>query len=114
MIFIAVRCPYCQSDQIVQRGKTRRSIQRYLYHNTACIPQSFLLEYRYQGRLPEGKQQIISMRLNASGVGGTGTGFPPRPPSLGPGIKPNARGLGTGNTPPPRPPDPHQDPPGNP
>src|SRR5205807_7690267 len=68
MIFIAVRCPYCQSDQIVKRGKTRRGTQRYLCHNTACIPQSFLLEYRYQGRLPEVKQQIIDMSLNASGV----------------------------------------------
>jgi len=30
MIFIAVRCPYCHSDQIVKRGKTRRGTQRYL------------------------------------------------------------------------------------
>jgi len=68
MIFIAVRCPYCHSEQIVKRGKTRRGTQRYLCQNTACIPQSFLLEYRYQGRLPEVKQQIIDMSLNASGV----------------------------------------------
>ncbi len=68
MIFIAVRCPYCHSDQIVKRGKTRRGTHRYLYQNTACIPQSFLLEYRYQGRLPEVKQQILDMSLNASGV----------------------------------------------
>jgi insertion element IS1 protein InsB len=68
MTFIAVRCPYCQSDQIVKRGKTRRGTQRYLCHNTACTPQSFLLEYRYQGRVPEVKQQIIDMSLNASGI----------------------------------------------
>ena len=29
---------------------------------------SFLLDYRYQGRLPEVKHQIIDMSLNASGV----------------------------------------------
>src|SRR6266404_1041953 len=68
MTFIAVRCPYCHSDQVVKRGKTRRGTQRYLCHNTACTPQSFLLEYRYQGRLPEVKQQIIDMSLNSSGV----------------------------------------------
>ncbi len=68
MTFIAVRCPYCHSDQIVKRGKTRRGTQRYLCHNTACTPQSFLLEYSYQGRLPEVKQQLIDMSLNASGV----------------------------------------------
>src|SRR6266705_4506119 len=68
MTFIAVRCPHCQSDQVVKRGKTRRGTQRYLCQNTACTPQSFLLEYRYQGRLPEVKQQIIDMSRNASGV----------------------------------------------
>ena len=30
MTFIAVRCPHCQSDQIVKRGKTARGTQRYL------------------------------------------------------------------------------------
>jgi transposase-like protein len=68
MTFISVRCPYCHSDQIVKRGKTRRGTQCYLCQNTACPPQSFLLEYRYQGRLPEVKQQIIDMSLNATGI----------------------------------------------
>ena len=68
MTFIAVRCPYCHSDQIVKRGKRRRGTQRYLCHNTAGPPQSFLLEYRYQGRLPAVKQQSIDMSLNASGM----------------------------------------------
>src|SRR6266404_7884143 len=68
MTFISVRCPYCHSDQIVFRGTTRRGTQRYLCQNTACPSQSFLLEYSYQGRLPEVKQQIIDMSLNASGM----------------------------------------------
>ena len=68
MTFISVRCPYCHSDQIVKRGKTRRGTQRYLCHNTACPPQSFLLEYSYQGRLPEVKQQIIDMAMNGNGI----------------------------------------------
>ena len=36
MTFIAVRCPHCQSDQIVKRGKTARGTQRYLRQNTLC------------------------------------------------------------------------------
>ena len=68
MTFISVRCPYCHSDQVVKRGKTRRGTQRYLCQNAACPPQSFLLEYSYRGRLPEVKQQIVDMSLNASGV----------------------------------------------
>src|SRR4029450_5031974 len=42
MTFIAVRCPHCQSDQIVKRGKTARGTQRYLCQNTLCVRGSFL------------------------------------------------------------------------
>ena len=58
MTFISVRCPYCHSDQVVKRGKTRRGSQRYLCQNAVCTSRSFLLEYSYWGRLPEMKQQI--------------------------------------------------------
>jgi transposase-like protein len=63
MTFIAVQCPHCQSDQIVKRGKTARGTQRYL-----CPKGSFLLDYCNRGCLPEVKQTIIDMSLNASGV----------------------------------------------
>ena len=68
MTFIAVRCPHCDSAQIVKRGKTHRGTQRYLCQNTACARGSFLLDYRNRGCLPEVKQQIIDMSLNSSGV----------------------------------------------
>src|SRR5499425_2677333 len=68
MTFIAVQCPYCRSEQIVKRGKTRRGTQRYLCQNSACTQGSFLLAYRNRGCLPEVKQQIVDMSLNASGV----------------------------------------------
>ena len=68
MTFIAVRCPHCQSEQIVKRSKTRRGTQRYLCQNTACTTGSFLLDYRNRGCLPEVKHTIIDMSLNASGI----------------------------------------------
>ena len=68
MTFIAVRCPHCQSEQIVKRGKTRRGTQRYLCQNTACTRGSFLLDYRNRGYVAEIKQAIIDMSLNASGI----------------------------------------------
>src|SRR5713101_8417663 len=68
MTFVTVHCPHCDSEQIVKRGKTRRGTQRYLCQNTACITGSFLLDYRNRGCLPEVKQQIVDMSLNASGV----------------------------------------------
>jgi transposase-like protein len=66
--FIAVQCLHCHSDQIVKRGKTARGTQRYLFRNQACATDSFLLDYRNRGCLPEVKQLIIDMSLNASGV----------------------------------------------
>jgi transposase-like protein len=68
MTFIVVRCPHCQSDQIVKRSKTARGTQRYLCQNTLCPKGSFLLDYCNRGCLPEVKQTIIDMSLNASGV----------------------------------------------
>src|SRR5262249_46023582 len=65
MTFIAVRCPHCQSDQIVKRGKTARGTQRYLCQNTLCVRGSFLLDYCNRGCLPDVKQTIIDMSLNA-------------------------------------------------
>jgi len=76
MTFIAVRCPHCQSDQIVKRGKTARGTQRYLCQNTLCAKGSFLLDYCNRGCLPEVKQTIIDMSLNASGVPDTARSLP--------------------------------------
>jgi len=59
MTFITVRCPHCESEQIVKRGKTHRGTQCYLCQNTACATGSFLLDYCNRGCLPEVKQQII-------------------------------------------------------
>ena len=66
--FIAVRCLHCHSDQVVKRGKTARGTQRYLCQNRECPADSFLLDYRNRGWLPEVKQLIIDMSLNASGI----------------------------------------------
>ena len=68
MTFIAVQCPHCHSEQIVKRGKTGCGTQRYLCQNTACAVGSFLLDYRNRGCVPEVKQTIIDMSLNASGI----------------------------------------------
>src|SRR5215470_14822152 len=68
MVLIPICCLYCQSDQVTKRGKTATGKQRYRCHNPDCPHQSFLLNPAYKGRLPEIKQQVIEMSLNASGV----------------------------------------------
>ena len=68
MVHKRVVCPYCQTDQVVKRGKTDTGKQHYRCHNPECDHQSFLLDPVYKGRLPEIKQQVIEMSLNGSGI----------------------------------------------
>jgi transposase-like protein len=44
MALIPVRCPFCQSEQVIKGGKTDTGKQRYRCHNPACSHQSFLLD----------------------------------------------------------------------
>jgi transposase-like protein len=67
MVLIPVRCPYCQSDQVIKGGNTETGKQRYRCQRPACPHRSFLLNPAYKGRLPEIKQQVIDMSLNGSG-----------------------------------------------
>src|SRR5262249_7507911 len=68
MILLPVRCPYCQSEQVIKGGKTDTGKQRYRCHNPACSHQSFLLKSAYKGRTSPINQQVIDMSLNGSGV----------------------------------------------
>jgi transposase-like protein len=68
MVLISVRCPYCQSEQVIKGGQTDTGKQRYRCHNPTCSHQSFLLDSAYQGRSPQIKQQVVEMSLNGSGV----------------------------------------------
>jgi insertion element IS1 protein InsB len=98
MTFVTVHCPHCDSAQIVKRGKTRRGTQRYLCQNTACITGSFLLDYRNRGCLPEVKQQIIDMSLNASGVRDTARSLHISPTTVLSELKKKEGGLESVNT----------------
>src|SRR4030095_8467646 len=98
MTFIAVRCLHCHSEQIVKRGKTRRGTQRYLCQNTTCTRGSFLLDYRNRGCLPEVKQQIIDMSLNASGVRDTARSLHISPTTVLSTLKKKEAGLESVNS----------------
>ncbi len=68
MVLIPVFCPNCNSDHVVKLGKSENGKQRYLCQEPECATKSFLLDYSYNGSLPEVKEQIIDMALNGSGV----------------------------------------------
>ena len=68
MVRIPVRCPYCDHDQVVKRGKTENDKQRYLCRQPSCSAKTFILDYTYHGYLPEVKNRIVDMALNGSGI----------------------------------------------
>lgn len=68
MTLIEVICPFCASNDIVKRGKTSNDKQRYGCRNENCNHSTFILDYSYLGCLPEIKERVLDMALNASGV----------------------------------------------
>ena len=68
MVLIPVRCPHCGHEDVVKRGKTENGKQRYLCQHTDCPVKTFLLDYDYQGCLPEVKRKILDMAVNGSGI----------------------------------------------
>ena len=68
MAIIPVRCPSCDEDAVVKRGKSDRGKQRYLCQNEACSHRTFLLDYTNRGCMPSVKRQIIDLTLNGSGI----------------------------------------------
>jgi len=65
---IKLRCPDCNSTDVVRRGYTRSGKQRYLCNNSNCVRITFVTEYDYKGSLPETKETIIKMAMNGSGI----------------------------------------------
>ena len=68
MVLVPVCCPNCNSDHVVKRGKSESGKQRYLCREPECSTKTFLLDYSYNGYLPEVKERIIDMALNGNGI----------------------------------------------
>jgi insertion element IS1 protein InsB len=68
MAVIPVRCPACDGDTVVKRGKTARGQQRYLCQHEDCSYRTFLLDYTNRGYLLSVKRQIIDLTMNGSGI----------------------------------------------
>jgi transposase-like protein len=67
-VWIAVKCPHCQSTNVVKNGKSKQGKQRYRCRNTKCLRSSFILDYTQHGYQPEVKRKIGEMVTNGSGV----------------------------------------------
>jgi insertion element IS1 protein InsB len=68
MVLEPVLCPTCQSIDVGRHGHSAEGKPRYRCYNPDCQRCTFILNYSYQGRLPEVKQRIVEMALNGSGI----------------------------------------------
>ena len=66
MLFKMIVCPSCQSKNIGGHGLSAEGKTRYKCHNPERC--TFILNYTYQGYLPEVKEKIIDMAMNGSGI----------------------------------------------
>ena len=74
-VWIAVKCPFCQSTNVVKNGKSKQGKQRYRCRHKECPRSTFIRDYTHYGYKPEVKQKIIEMAVNASGIRDTARVF---------------------------------------
>jgi insertion element IS1 protein InsB len=68
MILEPIVCPTCQSIDVGRHGHSAEGKPRYRCYNPDCQRCTFILNYSYQGHLPEVKRQILDMAINGSGI----------------------------------------------
>ena len=49
MAYFQIRCPACQSPEVMKHGITAQGKQRYCCKNLSCSAQTFLVEYSHHG-----------------------------------------------------------------
>ncbi len=67
-VLVALRCPHCQSSEVVRHGKSSNGKEGCRCLEAECPYQTFSLNLAYPGRNRQVKQQIVEMILNGSGV----------------------------------------------
>ena len=63
-----IRCPHYESEAVVRYGTASNGKERFRCQPGEPCGRTFIRAYAYPGRPPAGKQQIIEMTLNGSGI----------------------------------------------
>jgi transposase-like protein len=70
MVTIALKCPFCGSEDVRPYG-TSNGKKRYACNNPACSHKTFYAEYSYNGCKPDVKKAIIKWAADGAGVRAT-------------------------------------------
>ena len=71
MAVVEVRCPDCDSLNVVKYGRQPNGAQRFICQNPPCPRRIFLLNYQGKPRVPETRQQIIDLALSGADIAET-------------------------------------------
>jgi len=53
MVLVSVKCPFCESEDIVKYGKNAKGKQLYMCRNKECSHTTFPEEYTYNACNPQ-------------------------------------------------------------
>jgi insertion element IS1 protein InsB len=95
MVLEPVLCPTCQSIDVYRHGRSAQGKPRYRCLNPDCQRSTFILNYSYNGHLPEVKQQVVDMALNGSGIRDTARVLKISPSTVIETLKKSARPKGS-------------------
>ena len=68
MILVALKCPYCGSEDISKYGHSTNGKQRYICKNSTCTHKTFHADYTYNGCKHEVKRDIIKWSVDGAGI----------------------------------------------
>lgn len=63
-----IKCPGCDTTNVIKSGTTSQGKQRYYCQNTDCQKKTFILDYQHNARKPGVKKHILAMTINGSGI----------------------------------------------
>ncbi|MBF0185318.1 MAG: IS1 family transposase [Magnetococcales bacterium] len=68
MAVVEVRCPDCDSLNVVKYGRQPNGAQRFICQNPSCTRRVFLLNYRSRASSAAARRQIIDLALEGANV----------------------------------------------
>ena len=68
MVLVAVKCPFCKSEDVKKYGKDKKGKQLYMCKNKECSHTTFPEQYTYNACSPDVKDKIFDLTVNGNGV----------------------------------------------